>query len=168
MRIIFALIFMAGIANAQIYIYNEEVVFDGISQDVFECQATNSNHHYGNIYMFQVDTNLLTTNWCQWGNVYYTDVPGNESVPYGSAGYPVVNSEQAFFRFAQVGTNYMFYPGIDTNGCIAMESQASVDAIHSLEASQPAPAEFRRGEFNFRSPRPFTIPDCIYPPGFLH
>lgn len=148
-------------ASNQPYIYKSEVFYNTTFNDYeFTCYATNLE--FGTIWVFQTNSDLLTQNWVQFGQAYYTGLGVN--VSYNSADLPIQYADQVFFRMAQVGTNFTFYPGFESSGLIAYDAESD-QMERDLSRASPEEMASLRSQSRNTNERP-SLPsiDLIMPP----
>lgn len=142
-------------------IYREEVFYNTTTMEYdFTCYATNLQ--FGTLWIFQVNTNLITTNWVRFGSAYYTGF--GTGVSYNMTDYPIRLSTNAFFRMFQVGTNFTFYSGFESLGLTAYDAESD-QLTRDLSRATPEEMASLRSQSRNTNERP-SLPSIeeIMPP----
>ncbi len=118
-----------------------------------------TNIDYGDVWIWQVNTNLTSTNWTYWGGSWAVGQGTTQQYPYTMIPYPLYLSTNAFFRMVQIGTNFEFYPGINASNFPPRWHGEFVSREINFNRQQ-VKAETPI-QFNFILPA--EIPDMLYP-----
>lgn len=147
----------------QPHIYKSEVTYFSFTRRyIFDCYATNLD--YGTLWVFETNSDLLTTNWSRFTSTYYTGFGTNFTVPYISPGYNTAWTPQVFMRMTQVGTNFTFFSSFEHLEMIGYYAE-SERAARELNRSIPVertPA-ITRNWSTFERPLPPSIEEIMPP-----